>query len=91
GNREHVVQRDAMAAKLTAVQARQGLALANAWTVGQPMPASVAGAGAQPAAATTGGTPARNRCSAAGRMEGEKFAAGHCAVSLYGDQHSVAI
>ena len=91
GNREHVAQRDAMAAKLSAAQARQGLTLASAWTVGQPMPASVAGAGGQPAASTTAGARARDRCSAAGQMEGEKFAAGHCAVSLYGDQHSVAI
>ena len=91
GNREHVAQRDAMAAKLAPAQAQQGLALANAWTVGRPMPASVAEAGAQPPAPSTAGVRARDRCSATGQMEGEKFAATHCAVSLYGDQHSVAI
>jgi len=91
GNRDHVAQRDAMAAKLAPAQAQQGLALANAWTVGRPMPASVAEAGAQPPAPSAAAVRARDRCSATGQMEGEKFAATHCAVSLYGDQHSVAI
>ena len=37
-------------------------------------------------------SPARpNKCSATGTMDGEKFAATNCAVSLFGDQHSVAI
>jgi len=91
GNREHVAQRDAMAAKLAPAQAQQGLALANAWTVGQPMPASVSVAGAQSPAPPAAGVRARDRCSATGQMEGEKFAATHCAVSLFSDQHSVAI
>ena len=34
---------------------------------------------------------APDKCFATGSMEGEKFAAAHCAVALYGDQHSVAI
>ena len=95
GNREHVAQRDAMASvKLDAAQARQG-ASSRSPTRGpwasrrRASPAPVRATARL--AATTGGAPARNRCSAAGRMEGEKFAAGHCAVSLYGDQHSVAI
>ena len=35
--------------------------------------------------------PCTDKCSASGRWSGEKFSAAHCAVALYGDQHSVAI
>jgi len=84
GNAEHVAQRDAAAARLTPAQAQRGQALAAAWTAGQPMPGSTAGA------ATTIAR-AKDRCSASGQLGGEKFAATHCAVALYGDQHSVAI
>ncbi|MFO1323979.1 MAG: tetratricopeptide repeat protein [Burkholderiales bacterium] len=78
GNPEFVKQRDALAARLSAAQAQQALAAANAWVVGQPMPTSVA-------------APAPDRCLASGQMEGEKFTAAHCAVSFMGDQRSVAI
>lgn len=37
------------------------------------------------------GAQAQNKCSASGRLGGEKFTANHCAVALYGSQHSVAI
>ena len=37
------------------------------------------------------GAQAQNNCSATGSMGGEKFAASHCAVALYGSQHSIAI
>lgn len=64
------------------------LALA-AWSVGQALPASVAGAGAQPSAGAS--APAKDRCAATGEMGGARFATTHCAVSLMQDQHSVAI
>lgn len=86
GNKEYVEYRDDVAKRLTPAQARSALAVADAWTVGQPMPASVA---ASTAAAPR--APAKDRCSATGALGGEKFAATHCVVSLYGDQHSVAI
>ena len=35
--------------------------------------------------------PVTTRCSATGSLGGEKFSANNCAVSLYGDSHSVAI
>ena len=34
---------------------------------------------------------ASDKCTATGAMEGEKFSTTHCAISLYADQHSVAI
>ena len=37
------------------------------------------------------GAQAQNKCSATGLMGGEKFLTNHCAVALYGSQHSVAI
>ena len=82
GNAEHVAQRDAQAARLTPAQAQRGAALAAAWNVGQPLPGGGA-AGAAPRA--------KDRCSASGQLGGERFAATHCAVALYSDQHSVAI
>ncbi|MFO1314728.1 MAG: tetratricopeptide repeat protein [Burkholderiales bacterium] len=90
GNPEYVAQRDAMAARLTPAQAQQGLALAGAWTVGQPMPTRAGSAGAPTTAAAAAGR-AKDTCSATGFLGGEKFSATHCAVSLYGDQHSVGI
>ena len=86
GNPEHLAHRDAMAAKLGRVQAQQGLALANAWRVGQPMPA-IATAIAAPSGAARGS----DRCTATGQMDGQRFSATHCAVSFLADQHSVAI
>lgn len=91
GNREHVAQRDAMAAKLSPAQAQQGLAIANAWAVGRPMPTSAAAAGGPTAAAVAESPRARDRCSASGRMGGQSYSMRHCAVSLYEDQRSVGI
>jgi hypothetical protein len=52
-----------------------------------------AAAGVRGATAAWGATAAAHadRCSASGAMEGERFTASHCAIALYGDQHSVAI
>jgi len=91
GNQEYVAHRDDMAAQLSRAKVQQGLAFANAWTVGQPMPTSVADAGAASVTASANTAPAKDKCSATGQMGGERFTATHCAVSLYGDQHSVAI
>jgi uncharacterized protein len=82
GNVEYVAKRDALAKALPRAKAQQATALATAWAPGQPMPG-----GGVAAAATT----AKNTCSATGQMGGEKFAATHCAISLHGDQKSVAI
>lgn len=86
GNPEHVAHRDAMAAKLRPAQAQQGLALATAWTVGQPMPTSAAAV-----TASSGAARAKDRCNASGQMDGQAFSATHCVVSFLGDQRSVAI
>ena len=96
GTKEYQSHRDLVAARLTPSQTRTGLALADAWKVGQPMPTSATASSAQPttvAAAPAGpaAPPAKNRCSATGTLGGEKFAATNCVVSLYNDQHSVAI
>ena len=102
GNREYVEYRDEIAKQLTPEQRRSAVALADAWKVGQPMPASTttpgsasgsaAGATAAAAGATAAASaPVKTRCSGTGTMGGEKFAANNCVVSLYGDQHSVAI
>ena len=96
GHRENVEYRNEIAKELTPAQRRSAQALADAWTVGQPMPGSAAApsstsgsaAGATAAAASA---PVKTRCSATGTMGGEKFAATNCVASLYGDQHSVAI
>ena len=82
GNAEHVVQRDALAARLTPAQVQRGDALAAAWTVGQPLPGSGTAAAAVRKA---------DRCSAVGQLGGEKFSATHCAVAYLGDQNSVAL
>jgi hypothetical protein len=90
GNKEFANYRDDIAAELDPSQIREGKALAAAWDVGKPMPVRTAAGGA----AVAGAAPAAqapDKCSATGALEGEKFAATHCAVSLYGDQHSVAI
>ncbi len=72
-----------------AAQLKDVKAMIAAWPSGQPMPVGggASGGGAQVAAAAR----ASDRCSAIGAMEGEDFSATHCAISLYGDQHSVAI
>ena len=91
GAKEAAGYRDDIAKELTPAQARDALATADAWTVGQPMPTSVAAAGAAPAAATASSAPHVDKCSASGTMGGEKFSATHCAVSFFSDAHSVAI
>jgi hypothetical protein len=90
GNKEFAKYRDDIAAELDPSQIREGKALAASWDVGKPMPVRTAAGGAAVAAAAPA-TLGPDKCSATGSMEGEKFAATHCAVSLYGDQHSVAI
>ena len=90
GYKEAAQYRDDIAAKLDPAQIREGKALAAAWDLGKPMPASTAASGSSVAGAATAAR-APDKCSATGSMEGEKFAATHCAISLYGDQHSVAI
>src|SRR6266704_625671 len=90
GYKEAAQYRDDIAAKLDPAQIREGKALAAAWDVGKPTPASTAASGSSVAGAATAAR-APDKCSATGSMEGEKFAATHCAISLYGDQHSVAI
>jgi hypothetical protein len=91
GTQEHVTRRDDLAAKLTPAQAKQGLALAGAWSVGQPMPASATAVGAPSGPVAAASARTKDRCSATGRMDGQPFSATHCAVSRYGDQNSVAI
>ena len=91
GNKEYAEYRDAIEKQLTPAQAKSGLAAADAWTVGQPMPTTVAAAGAAPSAAASAAVPVKNRCSASGAMDGTRFTATHCVISLYGDQNSVAI
>ena len=91
GNKEYVEYRDDAAKQLTPAQARNGLALADAWTVGQPMPTSNTAAGSPAGATATAGAPVKTRCSATGTMGGERFTATNCVASLYNDQHSVAI
>jgi hypothetical protein len=91
GNKEYVTHRDAIAKELTSSQLREARSLAAAWEVGQPMPSGAAASNGQASTKAAGGAHAQNKCSASGLMEGEKFAANHCAAALYGDQHSVAI
>jgi hypothetical protein len=90
GNKEFAKYRDDIAAELDPSQIREGKALAAAWDVGKPMPVRTAAGGGAVAAAAPAAQ-VTDKCSATGALEGEKFAAMHCAVSLYGDQHSVAI
>jgi hypothetical protein len=95
GDKENVDYRNEIAKPLTPDQRRSAQALADAWKVGQPMPGSAgtagAAAGSAAGAAAAASAPVKTRCSAAGTMGGEKFAATNCVVSVYGDQHSVAI
>ncbi len=91
GNREYAAQRDAAAARLTPAQLKSGQALAEGWTVGQPLPTTVAAAGTTAAGTATAKAPAPNRCTATGTMGGEKFALRYCTASVMGDAHSVAI
>jgi uncharacterized protein YfiM (DUF2279 family) len=90
GNKEYVAHRDTIAKKFTSSQLREANSLAAAWDVGKPMPGAAASKD-QASTKAAGGVDAQNKCSATGLMEGEKFAANHCTVSLYGDQHSVGI
>jgi TPR repeat protein len=95
GNKEYVSHRDELARQLSPAQLREGVLLADAWTPGQPMPVRGAASNAQGVVVAANGVAVPvtrpDKCSATGTMDGEKFAATHCAVSLYGDQHSVAI
>ena len=91
GNKEYSEYRDDIAKQLTPAQVKSGMAAAEAWTVGQPMPTSVAAAGSAPGATAAASAPVKTRCSASGTMGGERFTATHCVASLYNDQHSVAI
>ena len=95
GNQEYIEHRDAIARKLSAAQLRE----AKAMVAASPFSQAVAAAAAPPAAKATGTTApaaapvarASDKCSATGAMEDAKFTATHCAISLYGDAHSVAI
>jgi len=91
GDKENIDYRNELAKPLTPEQRRRATALASAWKVGQPMPGSDAASGSASGATAAWTAPVKTRCSATGSMGGEKFTATHCVVSLYGDQHSVAI
>ena len=91
GNKEYIEYRDDIGKQLSPAQLREAMALAADWKAGERMPMTRAAAKGGAGAAVTTATAAPEKCSATGTMEGEKFAARHCAVSLYGDQHSVAI
>ena len=91
GTKEYAEYRDDIAKKLNPAQMREATALAAAWQPGKPMPMNTAAAKDQPGAKAATSAPAPDKCSATGQMEGQKFAANHCAVSLLVDQHSVAI
>ncbi|MEO8346980.1 MAG: tetratricopeptide repeat protein [Betaproteobacteria bacterium] len=92
---DSVAFRDAMAKKLAPAKLRQAQVLAADWQLGKPMPGGTAIAKEQSVATATPTVAAAatrpDKCSATGAMEGEKFAANNCVVSLFGDQHSVAI
>jgi TPR repeat protein len=98
GDKENIDYRNEIAKPLTPDQRRSALAMADAWTVGQPPPgsatatvaASVASPGAT-AAAAAAAVPVKTRCSATGSMGGEKFSMTNCVASFYDDAHSVAI
>jgi hypothetical protein len=91
GDKENVEYRNEIAKQLTPEQRRSAQALADAWKVGQPMPGSAATSGAASSTAAAASVPVKTRCSATGSMGGEKFSVTNCVVSLFGDQHSVAI
>jgi len=92
GDKENIDYRNEIAKALTPKQRRSATALADAWTVGQPMPGSAGTSGSSSSATAAAATaPVKTRCSATGLMGGERFTAANCVASLYGDQHSVAI
>jgi TPR repeat protein len=92
GDKENIDYRNEIAKPLTPEQRRSAAALAAAWKVGQPMPGAAGTSGSVTGAtAAAAAAPVKTRCSATGSMGGEKFTATNCVVSLYGDQHSVAI
>jgi len=84
GSKDGDAYRADIATVLTPAQVRNAQALADAWKPGQTMPSPSA-----PGLAAA--RPHTDRCSASGSLGGDRFTATHCAVSLYGDQHSVAI
>jgi len=86
GSNDAVEPRDAAAKRLAPARLADAKALAAAWEPGKAMPVRVAAAQASPPAAV-----AADKCTASGALEGERFTAAHCAVALYGDQHSVAL
>ena len=90
GYKEYVEYRDDISKQLSQAQRATALAMADDWKVGEPMPSHVAATGPSPTA-TAAAAPVKTRCSATGSLGGEKFSANNCAVSLYGDSHSVAL
>jgi uncharacterized protein len=88
GYQDAVTYRDDIGKSLTAAQRQAAQATAAAWKPGQPMPTAIAGIASTAVAA---GPPHKDMCSATGKLGGESFTATHCAISLMGDQHSVAI
>ena len=91
GDKENIDYRNEIAKELTPDQRRSALAMADAWTVGKPMPGSAATSGSAAGVPTAATVPVKTRCSASGSMGGEKFAATNCVASFYGDSNSVAI
>ena len=91
GHKQAIEYRDDRAKVLDAKQLAEGRALAAEWQVGKPMPVRTALAEPSPPASAAGSTRGPDRCSASGALEGEKFAATHCAVARFDEQHSVAL
>ena len=100
GSDDGAAHRDDIGKTLSPAQRRDAQATADAWKVGDAMPTRLASASPKGTGATSGwggaaaATPAvahNDSCSAKGALEGDAFTATHCAVALYGDQHSVAI
>jgi hypothetical protein len=97
GSDDGAAYRDDVGKTLTPAQRRDAQATADAWQRGEAMPTRIAAASPSSTGATSswgGGAPAaahKDVCAAKGALEGDAFTATHCAVALYGDQHSVAI
>jgi TPR repeat protein len=102
GSDDGAAYRDDIGKTLSPAQRRGAEAIANAWQTGDAMPTSLAAASPKGSGATSGwgGAAAaptaaaaahKDSCTAKGALEGDAFTATHCAVALYGDQHSVAI
>jgi TPR repeat protein len=100
GSEDGAAYRDDIGKTLSPAQRRDAQATADAWKPGDAMPTRLASAAPKGAGATSGwgGAAAtmprvahKDTCSAKGALEGDAFTATHCAVALYGDQHSVAI